>query len=141
MAGEPLAIQGAGVGAVPNYTPRWDGIGPAPINNGQTIGNMAVTGRVTGVAVDPTDPNTIYISTAGGGAWKTKNSGLSWQPMIDNAVDAATGLPINVQSLFTGAIAISRFLARFPGYAVSGRPVRGGRVRFRGFLSVPCSIG
>src|SRR5947209_9815180 len=40
-----------------------------------------------------------------------------------------------------GAIAISRFLARFPNYAVSGEPVRGGRVRFRGFLSVPCSIG
>jgi cytochrome P450 len=40
-----------------------------------------------------------------------------------------------------GAIAISRFLARFPNYALSGKPVRGGRVRFRGFLSVPCSIG
>ncbi|MEA2883262.1 MAG: hypothetical protein QOH32_2518 [Bradyrhizobium sp.] len=39
-----------------------------------------------------------------------------------------------------GAIAISRFLARFPGYALSGPPVRGGRVRFRGFLSVPCVI-
>jgi cytochrome P450 len=40
-----------------------------------------------------------------------------------------------------GAIAISRFLARFPDYALGGEPVRGGRVRFRGFLSVPCSIG
>jgi cytochrome P450 len=37
-----------------------------------------------------------------------------------------------------GAIAISRFLARFPRYALNGEPVRGGRVRFRGFLSVPC---
>src|SRR6516164_7965020 len=37
-----------------------------------------------------------------------------------------------------GAIAISRFLRRFPNYALSGKPVRGGRVRFRGFLSVPC---
>ena len=37
-----------------------------------------------------------------------------------------------------GAIAISRFLARFPHYALAGEPVRGGRVRFRGFLSVPC---
>jgi len=37
-----------------------------------------------------------------------------------------------------GAIAISRFLARFPNYALDGAPVRGGRVRFRGFLSVPC---
>jgi cytochrome P450 len=39
-----------------------------------------------------------------------------------------------------GAIAISRFLARFPGYALNGEPVRGGRVRFRGFLSVPCAV-
>ncbi|HEU0081279.1 MAG TPA: cytochrome P450, partial [Bradyrhizobium sp.] len=39
-----------------------------------------------------------------------------------------------------GAIAIGRFLARFPGYALSGPPVRGGRVRFRGFLRVPCSV-
>jgi cytochrome P450 len=40
-----------------------------------------------------------------------------------------------------GATAISRFLARFPHYALSAPPVRGGRVRFRGFLSVPCKIG
>ena len=40
-----------------------------------------------------------------------------------------------------GAIAISRFLARFPNYEVSGQPMRGGRVRFRGFASVPCTIG
>jgi cytochrome P450 len=40
-----------------------------------------------------------------------------------------------------GAIAISRFLARFPGYALDREPVRGGRVRFRGFLSVPCVAG
>ncbi|MBN8987043.1 MAG: cytochrome P450 [Rhizobiales bacterium] len=40
-----------------------------------------------------------------------------------------------------GAIAVSRFLARFPDYALSGEAVRGGRVRFRGFLSVPCEAG
>jgi hypothetical protein len=40
-----------------------------------------------------------------------------------------------------GAIAISHFLARFPRYALNGEPVRGGRVRFRGFLSVPCLTG
>jgi cytochrome P450 len=40
-----------------------------------------------------------------------------------------------------GAIAVSRYLARFPRYAQSGEPVRGGRVRFRGFLSVPCVTG
>ncbi|WP_213736538.1 cytochrome P450 [Bradyrhizobium sp. dw_411] len=39
-----------------------------------------------------------------------------------------------------GSIAISRFLTRFPRYALNGTPVRGGRVRFRGFLRVPCSV-
>jgi cytochrome P450 len=39
-----------------------------------------------------------------------------------------------------GAIAMSRFVARFPGYALKGAPVRGGRVRFRGFSSVPCLV-
>ena len=39
-----------------------------------------------------------------------------------------------------GAIAISRFLARFPDYTLNGTPVRGGRVRFRGYLSVPCAV-
>jgi cytochrome P450 len=39
-----------------------------------------------------------------------------------------------------GAIAISRLLARFPGYELNGEPVRGGRVRFRGFSSVPCAV-
>src|ERR1700675_2437889 len=40
-----------------------------------------------------------------------------------------------------GAIAIARFLKRFPNYALNGGPVRGGRVWFRGFLSVPCVVG
>jgi cytochrome P450 len=39
-----------------------------------------------------------------------------------------------------GAIAIARFLARFPAYSLKGSPVRGGRARFRGFLNIPCSI-
>ena len=36
-----------------------------------------------------------------------------------------------------GRIALGRFLARFPGYQLSAPPVRGGRARFRGFLSAP----
>ena len=40
-----------------------------------------------------------------------------------------------------GAVAISRYLARFPDYTLDGEPVRGGRVRFRGFSSVPCVSG
>ncbi|GAN75972.1 cytochrome P450 [Acidisphaera rubrifaciens] len=39
-----------------------------------------------------------------------------------------------------GRIAIARFLARFPGYAAAGDPVRGGRARFRGFLALPVRL-
>ena len=40
-----------------------------------------------------------------------------------------------------GTIAISRFLARFPNYRISGAPVRSLRARFRGFVSIPCALG
>ena len=36
-----------------------------------------------------------------------------------------------------GRIAIGRFLQRFPDYRLTQAPVRGGRARFRGFLSAP----
>lgn len=40
-----------------------------------------------------------------------------------------------------GRIAIGRFLARFANYRLSGPAVRGGRARFRGFLSIPVTLG
>ncbi len=39
-----------------------------------------------------------------------------------------------------GRIAIGRFLARFPRYRLRAPAVRGGRARFRGFLSIPVSV-
>ena len=39
-----------------------------------------------------------------------------------------------------GRIAIGHFLQRFPDYRLTADPVRGGRARFRGFLSAPFAI-
>ena len=39
-----------------------------------------------------------------------------------------------------GQIAIGRLLTRFPRYAITNKPVRSGRVRFRGFLAIPASV-
>jgi cytochrome P450 len=39
-----------------------------------------------------------------------------------------------------GSIAIARFLERFPQYAITAKPTRGGRARFRGFLNIPCRV-
>ena len=39
-----------------------------------------------------------------------------------------------------GRIAIGRFLQRFPDYKLTTPPTRGGRARFRGFLTAPFSV-
>ena len=86
IASEALSIVGTGPNAasVPSSIPiRWLELGGAPINFGEVPGNLPVTGRVTGTAIDPSDSNVIYISTAGGGAWKTKDGGHTWLPLFD----------------------------------------------------------
>jgi len=39
-----------------------------------------------------------------------------------------------------GRVAIGQFLHRFPDYALTGKPTRGGRARFRGFLKLPARL-
>ncbi len=94
VAGEPLIVQGQGLGSPSSFPVQWNNIGPAPETNEDGFGN--VSGRATGVAVDPTDPNVIYIATAGGGAWKTVNGGQTWQPIFDASY-----------AMYGGAIAVA----------------------------------
>src|ERR1700734_3018545 len=65
----------------------WSPIGPSPINEGGTGDN----GLVTAIAPHPTDPNTIYIGTAGGGVWKSEDQGNTWAPLFDRQVSLAVG--------------------------------------------------
>ncbi len=60
---------------------RWVPIGPAPIVPGR-FGPFS--GMVRAIAIDPTDPNTIYIGSDNGGVWKSTNGGQSWIPLTDN---------------------------------------------------------
>ena len=63
----------------------WTPVGPASIGGGQG------SGRVTGLAVDSSDPsgNTVYVGGASGGVWKTNNflttdpEGPTWIPLLD----------------------------------------------------------
>ncbi|MBM4070658.1 MAG: hypothetical protein FJ271_17140 [Planctomycetes bacterium] len=103
VAGEPVILNGQGVASNPTIPYRWFQQGPAPITGSQTPNDspnsFSSSGRITGVAIDPRDPNVIYVSTAGGGAWKTTNGGATWRPLFD----AAGG---NIP-MFTGGIAVS----------------------------------
>ena len=59
----------------------WSELGP--LNWTYTSGWNPGVGRITSVAVHPSDPATIYVSSPGGGIWKSTNSGSSWTPLID----------------------------------------------------------
>lgn len=40
-------------------------------------------GRINAMAFHPTDPNTLWVGSAGGGVWKTGNNGASWACLTD----------------------------------------------------------
>src|SRR5205085_4204946 len=95
VANEPLMVAGNGdtdLTAAGPQTPtvptQWFPIGPAPITNAQTLGNLSVGGRITGIANG--GGGVIYVATAGGGAWKTVDGGLSWRPIFDSIPNLET---------------------------------------------------
>src|SRR5262249_48375637 len=54
----------------------------------------AVSGRVSAIAVDPTNPNVVYCGGAQGGVWKTTNAlaaSPTWTPITDSQASLATG--------------------------------------------------
>ncbi len=65
----------------------WSAIGPAPIISGAS----RFSGRVTAIAVDPTNPNIVYVGAAQGGLYRSTNGGTSWTPLMDGAQSVAIG--------------------------------------------------
>jgi len=101
----------AGAGAsIAGSIPTWTPLGPAPIPNGQTdplyVNEVPVSGRVTAIAVDPADANTLYVGTAQGGLYRTQNGGTTWTPLMDSALSLAIGAitidPLNHDVVFVG---------------------------------------
>lgn len=78
-------------------TTSWTPIGPAPIPNGGTNPPTPVSGRVSAIAVHPTNPNIVYVGAADGGVYRSTDGGTTWLAIFDSA-----------QSLAIGAIAIAR---------------------------------
>ncbi len=83
----------------------WSPIGPAPTNSG-FFG--PVSGRVTTIAVDPTDTtgNTVLIGGAQGGIWRTTDGGTSWASVGDLNPSQAMGsiafAPSNASIVYAG---------------------------------------
>lgn len=87
---------------------------PAPgINSGllssfrfRELGPALMSGRISDIAVDPTDRGTWYVSAASGGVWKTVNAGTTWQPIFDGYGSYSIGCvaldPTNPHVLWVG---------------------------------------
>jgi hypothetical protein len=66
----------------------WKPVGPDPIPFNASV---SYSGRVSAIAVDPVDPNIVYVGTAQGGLYRSLNGGASWTPLMDNALTMAIG--------------------------------------------------
>jgi hypothetical protein len=64
-------------------SPAWQTVGGAQ--------DSRVSGRATGIAFDPLNPNNIYLAEPEGGLWKTTNHGASWSSLSDNWATSAMG--------------------------------------------------
>jgi hypothetical protein len=97
----------AGAQSATAISGSWTPIGPAPISNGQTFSVVnSVSGRVTAVAVNPANPNVLYVGTAIGGVYRSLNGGGSWTPIMDNALSLSIGAitidPTNTSRVYVG---------------------------------------
>src|SRR4051794_20357970 len=57
----------------------------------QYAGGNNIGGRITDVVVDPTQANTIYAASAGGGVWKSTDAGMTYTPAWPNDYPQAIG--------------------------------------------------
>jgi len=59
--------------ASPMTTSNWTAAGPIAVNS---LNFGLVTGRISAIALDPSDAtgNTVYLGTTGGGVWKSQNA-------------------------------------------------------------------
>jgi len=71
-------------------TNTWSSIGPTPTTGGFFSPS---TGRITAVAVDPSDStgNTVLIGGAQGGIWRTTDAGATWAAVGDQNASLAMG--------------------------------------------------
>src|SRR5882762_5252927 len=91
--------------AAPSAFPAWTPLGPAPTTGGEF---SPVSGRVTTIAVDPTDAtgNTVLIGGAQGGIWRSVDGGNTWTAVGDQNASLSMGsiafAPSNPSIVYAG---------------------------------------
>ena len=50
----------------------------------RSVGPAITSGRVADIAVNPVNTAEYYVAAASGGVWKTRNAGITYEPLFDN---------------------------------------------------------
>ncbi len=94
----------------------WSGFGPGPMQSGN-YGN--VSGRITCLAVDPTNSSVVYAGAADGGLWKSTDGGTTWTALTDNFPRLASGAvavdPSNPNNIYYGTGELNFNIDGYPG--------------------------
>ncbi|MFW6145416.1 MAG: VPS10 domain-containing protein [bacterium] len=57
----------------------------------RTIGPAGMSGRIADIEVVENNTDIIYVGSATGGLWKSKNGGVTWEPIFDNQPVSSIG--------------------------------------------------
>ena len=72
----------------------------------RSIGPALTSGRISDIAVDPTEPNRWVVGVASGNVWQTENRGLVWDPIFDSegsySIGAVTIDPHDPDTIWVG---------------------------------------
>ena len=90
------------------------------INSGWTLaGPINIEGRITVVAIHPTNPQIVYAGCANGGVWKSTNFCTSWVSVFDNQTTSSIGAlainPTNPQEIYCGTGEDNSLRSYYPG--------------------------
>ncbi len=89
-------------------TMQWQFVGPTNLDIPYSTyyGVRPINGRVNALAVDPTNPNTLYLGGGWGGVWKSTNGGIDWTALTDGwewlTVSSIAVHPTNGNIIYVG---------------------------------------
>jgi photosystem II stability/assembly factor-like uncharacterized protein len=69
----------------------WEFLGPLPIEHEYWSGDTFASGRISAIAVDPTNAATVYMAAAQGGVWKSTDAGDDWVAIGDRLSSLSSG--------------------------------------------------